>query len=100
MSHKAIVISPFWASVISGLAVSAIVSGFVTLKVIYDAQADARRDQGIIEEKVARYEQANLPDRMSRIEEGVKNIKETTNNISQKIDYLVQGRRSDMQRDR
>lgn len=90
MSHnKAIVISPFWATILSALIITGIGGGFATAKGIYDAQAEAGTERAIINQKLNPLSDAKLPERMARIEETVKNTDKNVDEMNRKIDFLV-----------
>ena len=79
MSNKALVISPFWAIILGTVIASGVIGGFAYAW-------DNSSKQAVLQEKVGRIDQADLPDRMSRIEVELKNIND-------KLDFLVRDRR-------
>jgi hypothetical protein len=102
MAHNnALVISKWWAGVFASLAATSAISAF-------GFAWSANSQQTAMQVKVEAIEQANLPDRMARIEETVKSTDKTVDDIkatqreqsamqmdmSRKIDQLIQNGRT------
>jgi len=79
MGHKVIAINQWWAGVLAALMASAIIGGVA-----------AYAQQQVTQNQVQDLKEANLPERMTRIEETVKNTAKDVENINRKIDFLVQ----------
>ncbi len=79
MSHKVIAINQMWASVLAALLVASIGGGVA-----------AYAQQQVTQNQVENLEKANLPERMTRIEETVKTTARDVDQINRKIDFLVQ----------
>lgn len=99
MTHKALIITPFWASIAGAVFISAICGGF-----IYAWDAHSQAD--VMQSKLESIEQAKLPERMAGIEVAVKSTNDKVDDvkiaqqqqntmqmdISRKLDVLVEQR--------
>jgi len=88
--HKAIIINDWWAGIL-GTIIAACFLGSISFA------WSANSEQAVLQDKVRKMEEANLPERMARIEETVKSTDKTVDDIKamqrdmgRKIDILVQ----------
>ena len=79
MTHKVIAISQIWAGVLGSLMAASIIGGVA-----------AYAQQQVTQNQVEKLEKSNLPERMARIEETVKNTAKDVESVNRKIDFLVQ----------
>lgn len=101
MRHKAVVINNFWAGIISSLVVVILTGAFAFCKIGYDAQAEAAIERAVIKQQYMPLREADLPNRMTRIEETVRNTADDVEQINQKLDFLIQNQlREDREREK
>lgn len=82
MTHKALVISDVWASVITKIAVAIIIGGGGYLWV---QNANAAR----LQEKIQTLEDANLPHRITQMEAELKHVVKTTEKIEAHLEKIA-----------
>lgn len=82
---KALVISPFWASIMAAVLGTGILSGIAFA-------VNLNSDTQVLKNQMQAVQTANVPERLAKLETKMDEIKEGQAAQSRKLDYLIQTR--------
>lgn len=99
--HKAIVITGFWATIVTTLLIGAITSGVATAFNAYSQVEKLKETTAILSNDMKEFKQANFPVQFAEMREQMRGAKEITtriedkqNRMDDKLDTLLQNTRA------
>lgn len=88
MSHKAIIISGFWASVVTALVISTILGGVSTAVYAYAQLEELKKSTLTLRNDIEPLKAANIPVQLAEMRGEIKGSKDITTRIEQQLQRM------------